>query len=106
MIFLHLVMYLQSHRSALPILYFWISDPAVFSLKTVLILWEFEGSVFMKVAVDILKIILELEYPGKEFSLFSYDFPKLLVRLQEFLEKNTAVAVLVGFRFMLLNWFQ
>jgi hypothetical protein len=49
---------------------------------------------------------LELEYPGKEFSLFSYDFPKLLVRLQEFLEKNTAVAVLVGFRFMLLNWFQ
>ena len=63
MIFLHLVMNLQSHRTALSILYFWIADPAEFPLKNVLILWEFEGSVFMKVAVDISKIILELESP-------------------------------------------
>ena len=98
-------MNLQSHKTALPILHFWISDPAAFSLKTVLILWEFEGSVFIEVIVDISKIILELESPEKDFSAFSYDFPKLLVCYRNFW-KNTAVTVLVGFRFMLLNWFQ
>ena len=78
MIFLHLVMNLQSDRTALLILYFWVSDLAVFSLKTVLFLWEFEGSVFMKVSVDISKIILELESPEKDFCTFSYEFSKLL----------------------------
>ena len=105
MIFLHLVMNLQSHRTALLILHFWVSDPADFSLKTVLILWEFEGSVFMKVAVDISKIILELESPEKDFCTFSYEFSKLLLWCSHFW-KNPAVTVLVGFRFMLLNWFQ
>ena len=77
-------MNLQSHKTALPILHFWISDPADFSLKTVLFLWEFESSVFMKVVVDISNIILELESPEKDFSAFSYDFPKLLVRYRNF----------------------
>ena len=64
-------MNLQSHRTALPILHFWISDPADFSLKTVLLLWEFEGNVFMKVVVSISKIISELESLKKDFSTFS-----------------------------------
>ena len=80
-------MNLQSHRTALPILHFWISDPADFSLKTVLFLWEFEGSVFTKVVVDISKIILELESLEKDFSAFSYDFPKLLVCCRNFWKK-------------------
>ena len=71
-------MNLQSHRTALPILHFWISDPVDFSLKTVLFLWEFEGSVFTKVVVDISKIILELESLEKDVSAFSYEFSKLL----------------------------
>ena len=72
-------MNLQSHRTALSILHFWISDPAEFSLKTVLFLWEFEGSVITKVVVDISKIIWELESPGNNIYKFSYEFSKLLI---------------------------
>jgi hypothetical protein len=77
-------MNLQSHRTALPILHFWISDPADFSLKTVLFLWEFEGSVFIKVVVDISKIIWELESLENDFYTFSYEFSKLLICCSHF----------------------
>ena len=77
-------MNLQSHRTALPILYFWISDPTTFLLKTVLFLWEFEGSIFMKVVVGVSKIILELESLENDFYTFSYEFPKLLICCSHF----------------------
>lgn len=77
--FLHLVMNLQSYWRALPNLLFWISDPATILLKPVLFLWEFNGSVFMKVVIYISKIMWELESHKNNFFAFIYEFLKLQV---------------------------
>nr|AFP55570.1 hypothetical protein [Rosa rugosa] len=41
--------------------------------------WEFEIIIFLQIAVDILKIVSELESPKNDFSRITYDFSKLQV---------------------------
>ena len=76
---------------------FWVSDPVELLLKRVQFGWEFEIVVFLQIAVDILKIVSELESPKNDFSRINYDFSKLQVCCRNFCTQQYCLFLSVSF---------